>query len=217
MSTKLTNSIIFALWLFLVGASAWFYQALPEEVAIHWNAKGEVDGYATRFWGVTLMPIIMLGLWALFYFLSKKVNQPQPQGLQNSAFNLLQVGFFFFMSVIGGATLAVNLGVVLDITKVITVMFGGLFILLGYLLPKMKRNIWAGVRLPWTLKSDWVWQKTHQFAGRLFMILGVIILGLSFLASQWVIFVLLFLPIGVLLALAVYSYRLASKEKKGEE
>lgn len=213
MSTKLTNSIIFALWLLLAGVSAWFYQALPAEVAIHWNAKGEVDGYATRFWGVALMPIMMLGLWALFYFLSKKVNQSQSQGFQNPAFNLLQVGFFFFMSVIGGATLAINLGVEIDITKVIMLMLGGLFVLLGFLLPKMERNIWAGVRLPWTLRSDWVWQKTHQFAGKLFIVLGVIILGLSFLASEWVIFALLFLPIGVLLALAVYSYRL---DRKGE-
>lgn len=213
MNTKLTNLIIFALWLLLTGASAWFYQALPDEVAIHWNAKGEIDGYATRFWGVALMPIIILGLWALFYFLSKKVNQLQSQGLQNSVFNLLQVGLFFFMSVIGGATLAVNLGVEIDITKVITVMLGGLFVLLGFLLPKMERNIWMGVRLPWTLKSDFVWQKTHQFAGRLFMVLGVIILGLSFLASEWAIFTLLFLPIGVLLVLAVYSYRLGREEK----
>ncbi|MCK7526814.1 MAG: SdpI family protein [Ignavibacteriales bacterium] len=39
---------------------------------------------------------------------------------------------------------------------------GLLFIVIGSMLRKAKRNFFIGIRTPWTLSSDYVWDKTHQ-------------------------------------------------------
>ena len=48
----------------------------------------------------------------------------------------------------------------------------GLFVLLGNYLGKSHPNWFAGVRTPWTLSSDYAWEKTHRWAGRLFVLTG---------------------------------------------
>ena len=45
--------------------AAWAYPQVPEQVASHWNAAGEVDGYMSRFWGTFLMPVIVLAMWPI--------------------------------------------------------------------------------------------------------------------------------------------------------
>ncbi|MCD6528068.1 DUF1648 domain-containing protein [bacterium] len=39
---------------------------MPEKMASHWNVKGEVDGYLSKFWGLFLIPLISIGF---FYFI----------------------------------------------------------------------------------------------------------------------------------------------------
>ena len=47
------------------------YPDLPDEVPSHWNAAGEVDGYFPKIWGAILLPLMMIGMTALFYILPR--------------------------------------------------------------------------------------------------------------------------------------------------
>jgi uncharacterized membrane protein len=62
----------------------------------------------------------------------------------------------------------------LDVGRAI---FGGvffLFILLGNVLGRVRRNFYIGVRTPWTLASEKVWDATHRFSGRVMVLAGLL-------------------------------------------
>ncbi|MBT3712650.1 MAG: SdpI family protein, partial [Anaerolineae bacterium] len=86
-----------------------------------------------------------------------------------------------------------------------------LFLLVGYMLRKAKRNWFIGIRTPWTLSSDTVWDKTHQLAGKLFIASGILAMLGVFFGDNAVWFTLI--PIlGTTLWLFIYSYLLYQKE-----
>jgi uncharacterized membrane protein len=48
--------------------SVYLYPQMPERMAPHWNIRGEVDGYLSKFWTLFFMPSISAGLVLLFIF-----------------------------------------------------------------------------------------------------------------------------------------------------
>ncbi len=70
MSKKCTAALL-ALVLISFLISLYFYPRLPDEVASHWNARGEVNGYTSRFWGAFSMPVLLLGIAALLILIPK--------------------------------------------------------------------------------------------------------------------------------------------------
>jgi uncharacterized membrane protein len=86
-------------------------------------------------------------------------------------------------------------------------LVGGIFLflaLLGNVLGKVRRNFYIGVRVPWTLASDRVWNDTHRLAAWttvLGSLLGflIVITGLSMIAAIVVLVVAMLIPV-------VYSF-----------
>jgi uncharacterized membrane protein len=85
---------------------------------------------------------------------------------------------------------------------------------LGNLLPKMKQTYTMGIKLPWTLNNEENWNKTHRFAGKLWVAGGVITMATAFLGSFWIF-------IGILAVMCIiptiYSYRLFKKQTENEK
>jgi uncharacterized membrane protein len=180
--------------------SIYSYPYLPEMMASHWNARGEVDGYLPKFWGAFLVPFIMVGLYLLFLAIPRidplKANIMQ---FIRYYYGLIVVILVFTLTVHIQVTLW-SLGFVISPNIVLSISIGVLFIYIGVLLNKVKRNWFVGIRTPWTLSSDAVWDKTHKIGGRLFILAGVIsILGVLF---PDYVFLFIFLPV---LAVAFYT------------
>lgn len=213
MTTKLMTiiSLVLIIGAILAGASLW--NQLPDPMASHWNINGEVDGYISKFWGVFLLPLMTLGLFLLFLAVPNidpfKANIAQFR----ETFNLFVVFFVAFMVYVHALTLLWNLGYTnVSINNAMMPSIGLLFILIGSLLRKSKRNFFIGIRTPWTLSSDTVWAKTHQLGAILFMITGVLTVIGGFFGgtiSFWMMFVPL---IGSTIFLLVYSYVLYKQE-----
>ena len=100
-----------------------------------------------------------------------------------------------------------------DFNLALVPALGLLFIFIGSVLPKLKRNWFIGIRTPWTMSDDIVWENTHKLGSKLFMITGIIIMiGLLF-ENQLMWFILV--PIGALVVwLFVYSYLDYSRRHK---
>ena len=215
MTTKTTSIFVLLMITIAVIAGALLWNQLPEQMASHWNTNDEVDGYMSKFWGVFLMPLITLGMFGLFIALPNmdplKANIASFRG----AFNLFIVLITLFLLYIHGLTLAWSLGY--QSFKMSTMMLpfmGILFIFIGYLLKQAKRNFFIGIRTPWTLSSDTVWDKTHQLGSVLFMVSGALAFFGSFFGGM-VAFWLLFVPLmGSTLFLMIYSYILYRNETK---
>ena len=91
---------------------------------------------------------------------------------------------------------------------------GVVFIFIGYMLRQAKRNFFIGIRTPWTLSSDMVWDKTHQLGSILFMASGALAIIGSFFGGMTA-FWLFFVPLmASTVVLVVYSYILYRSETK---
>ena len=58
-------------------------------------------------------------------------------------------------------------------------LVAALLVVVGLALPRSRPNVYAGIRLPWTMRDPANWRATHRLAGVLFVIAG---LGLGVLA-----------------------------------
>lgn len=215
MSTKTTTMISIALIGIAVIAGAVLWNQLPDQMASHWNASDQVDGTMPKFWGVFMMPLVTLGMMVLFLVIPNidplKANIAQFR----ESFNIFIVLIIAFMLYIHGLTLVWSLGFTnFKMSAAMLPFMGVLFIAIGSMLRKAKRNFFIGIRTPWTLSSDSVWDKTHQLGSILFMASGVFAIIGGFFGGM-IAFWLMFVPlIGSSLFLVVYSYVLYRDETK---
>lgn len=211
MSTKTSTIISGVLIAIALAAGLVLYARLPDPMPSHWNAAGEIDGYMSKFWGVFLMPILTIALTGFFLIIPQidplKANIAKFRG----AFNWFIVAFVAYMLYIHALTLAASLGFQFNMTMMLLPVVGILFIGIGYMMKQAKRNFFIGIRTPWTLSSETVWDETHKLGSKLFVLGGVVTIISAFLgeAGFWLmmiaIMVAAFVPI-------VYSYILWRRE-----
>jgi uncharacterized membrane protein len=215
MSTKTTTIISLILIVIAVIAGAVLWNQLPDQMASHWNANDQVDGTMPKFWGIFMMPLITLGMTILFLVIPNIDPLKANIAKFRESFNIFIVLIVAFMLYIHALTLAWSLGNTnFKLSAAMLPFMGILFIAIGFMLRKAKRNFFIGIRTPWTLSSDSVWDKTHQLGSLLFMISGAFaIIGGLFggITAFWLMFVPL---IGSTLFLVVYSYVLYRNETK---
>lgn len=184
MSTKtsLTISFILIAIAAMVGLVLW--NQLPDPMPSHWNAAGEVDGYMSKFWGIWLMPLMALGMTLLLAVVPAidplKANIEKFRGL----YNAFIIGFVAYMLYVYGLTLAAALGYEFNMTYMLLPVVGLLFIGISFLIEKAKRNFFIGIRTPWTLVSDSVWEKTHKLGAQTFRIGGALVIVSAFLGEN---------------------------------
>ncbi|HSB02278.1 MAG TPA: SdpI family protein [Anaerolineales bacterium] len=215
MSTRTTTIIVLLMLLAATLAGLLLWNRLPQEMASHWDINDQVNGSMSRFWGIFLMPLITLGMLVLFLVVPSIDPLRANIAQFREVFNLFIVLIVAFMIYIYGLTLAWNLGYTnFNMSRAMLPAVGLLFIFIGFMLRQAKRNFFIGIRTPWTLSSDTVWNETHRLGAVLFMISGALaFLGGFFggMAAFW----LMFIPvIGSALFLVVYSYVLYRRETK---
>ena len=215
MTTRLTTIIVLLLVIGAAIGGALLWNQLPDQMASHWNVNDQVDGYMSKIWGVFMMPLITLGMFALFIIVPNIDPLKANIAEFRETFNLFIVFIVGFMVYIHVLTLRWNLGYTnLGIGKAMLPAVGLLFIVIGSLLRKAKRNWFIGIRTPWTLSSDSVWDETHRLGSVLFMISGVLAL-IGGIFGGMIAFWFLFIPLmGSTIFLLVYSYVLYQRETK---
>ena len=208
MSTRTT--IIISLIVILVAtiASIIVYPYLPEIAASHWDASGQVNGYMPRFWAAFLMPIVSVGL--LFLLLAVPSIDPLKANIAKfrNYYNGFVLVIVVFMLIIHGITLAWNLGYDrFNIGNAIVPAVGLIFIVAGFMMAKAKRNLFIGIRTPWTLSNDTIWDETHKLGSKLFIGAGIVSFLSAFFGEIgfWVMFIVIMIAAIVPI---VYSYML---------
>lgn len=169
------------------------YNKLPDQIPTHWNVAGEIDGYSSKAFGAFMAPVIMLVVWLGMKFLPNIDPKKKNYEKFDSSYSIiicLLTSFFFVLHLL---TITVSLGYNISINKVIPLIIGILFIILGNYMPKSKSNFFYGIKTPWTLTSDVSWRKTHRLGGKLFVLAGtIVVISSIFLTGtvQVIIFVI---------------------------
>ena len=196
-------SILVILALFAVSAAALPW--LPERVASHWDARGQVNGHMSRFWGAFFTPFLSIAILALFLVIP--VMDPKGRNIEGFRpyYDRLMVGLLLFMGYVHVLTLVWNLGLRFDLIVLMMPAFAALFYGLGTVIAHAEPNWSVGIRTPWTLSDERVWRRTHQLGGSLYKACGLVSLaGLLFPAAAiWFMLVPL---LGVSLFLVLDSY-----------
>jgi uncharacterized membrane protein len=216
MSTRTTLVVSLVLILIAVALSGAVYNRLPERVASHWDANDQVNGTMSRFWGAFLMPLIALAMLALFLVIPGIDPLKANIAAFRSTFNAFIVAIIVFLVYIHVLTILWNLGYHgFRMSTVLLPAMGLLFILVGLLISRAKRNFFIGIRTPWTLSSDRVWAQTHRVGAVLFVACGVLAFFGVFFPGETA-FLLVIVPIlACTLFLTVYSWWLYRQEQAG--
>lgn len=190
------------------------YAYLPARVVSHWNFYGQPDGFSSRELHCLLFPGIILGMYLMFLFLPKFDPKKDRYAEFSEVYRLMRDAIMFVLFGVFLVATAYNLGWPVPVGIAVSSLIGFLMIVMGNYFGKLKRNWFVGLRTPWALSSENVWNKTHRFGGRLFMIWGVLIILAPWLNSSWAMGILFFGIIFILIAVNVYSYLVFKKEKK---
>jgi len=204
MRRAVVASVVLVVIQFAVGF--YLYPSMPESMAIHWGLSGEADGYGSRFMGLFLIPLVTAVMIPFLVSLPRLDPSGGIEGFR-PGYNWFVFGFVAFLSYVHGLSLAWNLGWRFSFMKMLAPAMGGLFYGVGVVMRKARRNWFFGVRTPWTMSSEAVWDRTHAVGSRLFRWCGVLA-ALGALAEGWLVFALILVPVlftGIYLVYYSYS------------
>lgn len=193
--------------------SACFYNRLPEQVAVHFNASGVADGYSSRLFAAFGLPAILLVVAILVNFCIKA--DPKHQNIERSK-GMTLLGRWLVVILANIVQIVILFYAVVDVNFNMSLGFGvltGIMIAaIGNYLPKCKQNYTVGIKVPWTLADEENWTKTHRFAGYVWTVCGVLMAIGAFLPNQYINIALLAV---IIIVPILYSY-LLYRHKKAE-
>lgn len=188
----------------LAGVILW--SKLPEQFPIHFNAAGEVDGWSSKAFGVFGLPLILVAFQWLCGLGSLKMD-PKAENLEGKVFSLVLWIIPVLSVVLNALVYCTALGMDMNVQIIMPLLIGLLMVIIGNWLPKCKHSYTLGIKLPWTLADETNWNRTHRFAGPIWVVGGLIIMLTSCLGGVWL---WAMLPVIVVMVAAptVYSFLL---------
>lgn len=178
--------IIMTILLFSFVISIYFYPLIPERMASRWDFQGKAIGHIPKILGMFLVPFILVGL-AIFFLVIPMID---PLKANIKKFRKYYSGFVILLLIFMLLThlwmIFWNLGIETKPNIFFSICFGILFFYLGILSENARRNWFIGIRTPWTLSDERVWNKTHKISGGLFKAVGIIaFFGVFFQNYAW--------------------------------
>ena len=203
----LAGSIVILLPI-LAGLLLW--NRLPEQIPTHWGPTGEVDGWSSKGFAVIGLPAIVLALHWICVLAT--YLDPKNKNQNKKAMTLVLWICPVITVLLSTLTLGSALGWQPNVSMIMPVLLGILFMVIGNYLPKCTRNYTIGIKIPWTLNSEENWNATHRFAGKIWFIGGLLILPCGFLPEFWPVITFGVILLAMVVLPIVYSGRFHRKE-----
>jgi uncharacterized membrane protein len=159
----------------MCGLSLYAWPHLPaDHIATHFGPDGQANGWSPRQTVVLMMPLMGLGVSLLLAVLPK--ISPKRADLTRSAeaYGVIWTLIMAILALVHALILFKGMGWTIDPTQPIHAAMGLMLLVMGNYLPKTRYNYFLGIRTPWTLADERVWDRTHRFAGPLFMLGGIV-------------------------------------------
>lgn len=191
-----------------VAASLAVYTRLPELVPVHWGLDGSVDGYAPRLVFSALFPALMLLVPTLAAIFGRYA--PRSENLRRSAAATGTAIVCTAVMLLAGhmAILAFALGVAVDMPKVSVSCAGLMLAGIGNVLSKTRSNHLIGIRTPWTMASEHVWDRTNRLGGKLLFVEGLATAVAAWLLPSTNYILLAMIPLLIITAIGLVLYSL---------
>ena len=155
------------------------YDELPVQMPIHWNSIGEANGFISKEVGIWAITLFLLAVHLIVSISVEREYSKKPEKLSHIVRGVCLWCVPLTSIIIVPISLFKAAGYALDISKIVLALVGGIFIIMGNYLPKNRINSVVGYKLPWTLSHPDNWNKTHRFAGVIWVICGFFFVILS--------------------------------------
>ncbi len=193
---------------------AYIWNQLPEKVPMHWNIKGEIDGYGDKT-ELLIIPILLPLLCYILFLVIPKIDPKNKLKKMGNKLQTIKVLLTTFMSILALFILYSAKNQSLTNPNYILLLIGVLYIILGNFFKTIKANYFIGIRTPWTLESETVWKETHKLGGKMWFVGGIIVVLSSLILDKQPNFTLFLVITGIIsIVPIVYSYLQFNKEKK---
>ena len=195
--------------------SFWASQKIGPDtrVPIHWNGKGEVDGYTGPV-GLWYTVFVIIGLVVILAVLPW--IEPRRSNLLRSsrAYQAVWLATVALMSMVHGGIVFTTLGYQVSMNRLMYLGVGLLFAVIGACMGKIQSNYMFGMRTPWTLSSELSWRKTHRLSSWLFALIAamLIICGIAGADSGLVLVIIIVSVVAILIVPTIYSYVIWKKD-----
>ncbi|MBC2837941.1 SdpI family protein [Robiginitalea sp. SC105] len=190
------------------------WNQLPQEVPMHWNARGEIDrwGSKSELWLIPFLTTVLVYLIFLVVPAIDPKNKIEEMGVKYTQLKYIVTACMAALAVViihmSGTSGEVSPAPLLAV-------IGLLFILLGNYFKTVRPNYFIGLRTPWTLESPEIWDKTHRLGGVVWFVGGLLmVIAAAFLSGQALISVFIGISAVVITVPLVYSYLLYRKQKQ---
>lgn len=205
----------FVLLPFIYLACMW--NSLPEKVPMHWNLKGEIDDWGSKYSLIGLVFLMPVFTYVLMLAIPK-IDPKKRIDLMAGKYYQIKFVLVVFMSVSALFIIHSSKTQTLSSPSIVLVLVGLLFMALGNYFKVIKQNYFLGIKTPWTLESEEVWKLTHLLAGKMWVIGGLFIVIFSLVIPENINFYI-FISITVLISLVpiVYSYIIFKELKKSNQ
>jgi len=209
MSLRLGWMVALPILAAMLAASFYVLGELPPgaRIATHFGLDGQPNDWSSAWFGVLVMPVT--GLFMSLIFSVLPIIDPRRHGIERSMLALVAIWLAALVVLAAGhaAILLKALGQPVEVGRLLTGAAGLLLLVMGNFQGKIRWNYTFGIRTPWTLASERVWDKTHRFGGWLFFALGAVLIGAALLSidamTRGRIFYLI-VPVGLLIVLKSY-------------
>lgn len=172
LRTPLLVSLLLVTAMAALGYWAWIELPQNAQLAVHWGVSGQPNGFAGKARALFLLPVLAVLVAALFAVIPsiepRRANLIASRKLYRAGW----LGALLVMTVAQAAIVMTALNHPFDVRSAVMAATSVLFIVGGNYLGKSRANFFAGIRTPWTLSSDYSWEKTHRLGGRLFVATG---------------------------------------------
>jgi len=148
------------------------WNRLPDQVPVHWNAAGEIDGYAGKAMAVIAMPLFMLLVHLIC--IAATALDPKNKNISGKPLGIVLWICPLMSLIVTFMIYSTAMGAKINVNIVISLLLGAVFIVIGNYLPKCRPNYTIGIRIPWTLHDEGNWVSTHRFAGPVWVAGGIL-------------------------------------------
>lgn len=203
--------ILMFLPLLAVMVALWF---LPDQIPAHFGIDGQADRWGSKY-ETLVYPASSIVMGVIMLITAKVSSKQEGNGKNNEKITIIlgivsllvfnvMTGYFLYVDF----TLTEDISAVsVDLNSVMFAVLGVSLIVLGNVMPKLKRNSLIGVRTSKTLSSETVWRKSQRFGGICMIVGGAgVVITSIFTRSTLCMAVSLGIILAVALACVIYSF-----------
>lgn len=158
------------------------YSKLPDRIATNFDIYGEPSHYSSKSFTVFGIPLIMTAIQLILCLITNLFHKTGKRDIINGALRFVSPVILYFAEL---SIILYSLGQMKNPTSVLVTFMAVLIVIAGNYMPKIRRNMFVGIRTPHTLGNQEVWDKTHRFAGVIFTVCGIVMIPFS-LVDNWI-------------------------------